>query len=142
MQYAAPIGIGLLHVLLMSLAREPHRRRLNAVMVAGAGAAHLGGGGPGGWEFAFTAVVTWGAFRGRESRTFIGVAWLLHAARDDGVAHHLGGGPVVPFLPASSPGRALCDPVIALWRLRGGPSPTDLFRGRGTGRPAADPGTV
>ncbi len=45
-------------VLLMSLVREPHRRRLNAVMVAGAGAACLSGGGLGGREFAFTALAT------------------------------------------------------------------------------------
>ncbi|WP_371576177.1 hypothetical protein [Streptomyces sp. NBC_01314] len=32
------------------------------------------------------------------------------------------------FLDGSSPGRALCDPVIAVWRLVGGRSPRDLLR--------------
>jgi hypothetical protein len=59
MQYIAPIGIGILYAQLMSLVREPHRRRLNAVMVAGAGAAYLSGGGMGGWEFPFTALLTY-----------------------------------------------------------------------------------
>ncbi|CAM5469315.1 Integral membrane protein OS=Streptomyces griseomycini OX=66895 GN=FHS37_001054 PE=4 SV=1 [Streptomyces griseomycini] len=132
----------------MPLVREPHRRRLNAVMLAGAGAAHLSGGGLGGWEFAFTALVTCVAFRGLEPWTFIGVAWLPHTAWD--VVHHPEGDPIVPFLHTSSPGCAICGPVIALWCLRGGPSLLGLLRGRGpepvrdreAGQPAAGPGTA
>ncbi|WP_280373189.1 DUF6010 family protein [Nocardia abscessus] len=37
--------IGLLYALAMSLIPEPQRRRFNAIMVAGAGAAYLSGGG-------------------------------------------------------------------------------------------------
>ncbi|WP_228034656.1 DUF6010 family protein [Streptomyces spongiae] len=129
MQYAMPVVIGLLYALLMSLIREPHRRRLNAIMVAGAGAAYLSGGGLGGWEFAFTAVVTYVAYRGLESWTFIGVAWLLHTAWD--VVHHIKGNPIIPFLHTSSLGCAICDPVIALWCLAGGRTPREiLFPGR------------
>ncbi|WP_240497518.1 DUF6010 family protein, partial [Streptomyces hirsutus] len=36
MQYVAPVAVGVLYALLMSFVREPHRRRLNAVMLAGA----------------------------------------------------------------------------------------------------------
>jgi hypothetical protein len=134
MQYVAPIGIGLLYALVMSLVREPHRRRLNAVMVAGAGAAYLSGGGLGGWEFAFTALLTYVAFRGLESWTWIGVGWLLHTAWD--VVHHIKGNPIIPFAHTSSLGCAICDPVIALWCLRGGPSLTAWARSRlGAGRP-------
>ncbi|MFK4148995.1 DUF6010 family protein [Streptomyces sp. NPDC004065] len=132
MRYVLPVVIGVLSVLVLSLPREPHRRRLNALMVAGAGAAYLSGGGLGGWEFAFTAVVTWAAYRGLESWTFIGIGWLLHTAWD--VVHHLNGNPIVPFAGDSSFGCALCDPVIALWCLRGGPSPWEWLR---RGRPAA-----
>ncbi|MGW5972526.1 DUF6010 family protein [Streptomyces sp. NPDC055186] len=131
MQYVVPVGIGVLYALLMSLVREPHRRRLNAVMVAGAGAAYLSGGGLGGWEFAFTALITYVAFRGLDSWTFIGVGWLLHTAWD--VVHHLEGDPIIPFAPTSSLGCAICDPVIALWCLWGGPSLIDLVRRRGRG---------
>ncbi|MER5841563.1 DUF6010 family protein [Streptomyces prasinus] len=137
MHYIAPVAIGVLYALLMSFVREPHRRRLNAVMLAGAGAAYLSGGGLGGWEFAFTALITYIAFRGLDSWTFIGVGWLLHTAWD--VVHHLEGGPIIPFASTSSLGCAICDPVIALWCLRGGPSLIGLVRRRPRG---GRPGTV
>jgi hypothetical protein len=116
----APIAIGLLYVVLASLLPEPHRRRFNAIMIAGAGAAYLSGGGLGVAEFAFTALLTWVAFRGLESWTFIGVGWLLHTAWD--VVHHLRAEPIVPFAEHSSLGCAICDPVIAIWAFMGGPS--------------------
>ncbi|OLF18427.1 DUF6010 family protein [Actinophytocola xanthii] len=125
MTILVPLLIGLAYVVLASLLREPHRRQVNAVMVAGAGAAYLSGGGFGPWEFAFTAVVTYCAYRGLDSWSFIGVAWLLHTAWD--VAHHLKGNPIIPFAEHSSLGCAICDPVIAVWCLAGGPSVTDLF---------------
>ncbi|SDD64335.1 DUF6010 family protein [Streptomyces prasinopilosus] len=131
MHYVVPVAIGVLYALLMSFVREPHRRRLNAVVLAGAGAAYLSGGGLGGWEFAFTALITYVAFRGLDSWTFIGVGWLLHTAWD--VVHHLEGGPIIPFAPTSSLGCAICDPVIALWCLLGGPSLIGLVRRRGRG---------
>ncbi|RSN34427.1 hypothetical protein DL990_12215 [Amycolatopsis sp. WAC 01416] len=128
MMIIAPILVGLLYVVLMSLIHEPHRRRFNAVMVAGAGAAYLSGGGLGIWEFAFTAVVTYVAYRGLESWTFIGIAWLLHTGWD--VVHHLKGAPIIPFAGHSSFGCAICDPVIAIWCFAGGRSVTDFFRAR------------
>ncbi|MEV2253332.1 DUF6010 family protein [Streptomyces sp. NPDC050147] len=128
MPYVAPILIGVLYALVMSLIREPNRRRFNAIMVAGAGAAYLSGGGLGGWEFVFAAAVTYCAYRGLESWTFIGIGWLLHTGWD--VVHHLKGNPIVPFAHDSSLGCAICDPVIALWCLRGGPSLIALVRGR------------
>ncbi|MBZ4324362.1 DUF6010 family protein [Streptomyces huiliensis] len=134
--YIAPVGIGLLYALVMSLVAEAHRLRLNAVMVAGAGAAYLGGGGMGGWEFAFTALATYVAYRALDSWTFVGVGWLLHTAWD--VVHHLKGSPLLPFAHGSSLGCAICDPVIALWCLRGGPSPRELLRGGGRRGPLGE----
>ncbi|MET9286329.1 DUF6010 family protein [Nocardia beijingensis] len=128
MSYIAPVLIGVLYALAMSIIREPHRRRFNAIMVAGAGAAYLSGGGFGGWEFVFTAVVTYCAYRGLESWTFIGVAWLLHTAWD--LLHHLKGSPIIPFAHDSSLGCAICDPVIAVWCLFGGRSLLRTRRGR------------
>jgi uncharacterized protein DUF6010 len=118
-----PVLIGVLYVCLSSLLPEPQRRRFNAVLVAGAGAAYLSGGGLGAWEFAFTAVVTYCAYRGLESWTSIGIGWLLHTGWD--ALHHLRGEPIIPFAEHSSLGCAICDPVIALWCLAGGPSVTD-----------------
>lgn len=129
MQYFMPVVIGVVYALLMSLIREPHRRRFNAVMVAGAGAAYLSGGGLGGWEFAYTALATYAAYRGLESWTWIGIAWLMHTGWD--IVHCFKGHPIVPFAHSSSQGCAICDPVIALWCLRGGPRLRDLLRGGG-----------
>ncbi|PZG13551.1 hypothetical protein C1I95_23435 [Micromonospora craterilacus] len=123
-----PLLVGALYVCLNSLIREPQRRRFNAIMVAGAGAAYLSGGGLAGWEFPFVAVLAYVAYRGLESWRWIGVGWLLHTGWD--VVHHLYGNPIIPFLPGSSFGCAICDPVIALWCLTGGWSVRDLQQAR------------
>ena len=129
MTVLAPIVIGLVYISLCSLLEEPTRRKFNAIFVAGAGAAYLSGGGFGMWEFVFTAVITYLAYRGLGSYTFIGVGWLLHTVWD--ALHHLYGNPIVAFVEHSSLGCAICDPVIALWCFAGAPSVYDLFRGKG-----------
>ena len=128
MSYIAPIVVGVLYALLNSFLREPHRRRFNAIFVAGAGAAYLSGGGFGVWELPFTAAVTYCAYRGLESWRWIGIAWLLHSAWD--LLHYFRGHPILPFAHSSSLGCAICDPVIAVWAIRGGPG----LRGSLTGR--------
>lgn len=134
MMIVVPVVIGLGYVVLMGVFREPARRRFNAIMVAGAGAAYLSSGSFGYWEFVFTAAVTYCAFRGLDSYAWIGVGWLLHAGWD--VLHYLRGAPIIPFASHSSLGCAICDPVIALWCLRGGPSLPGLIRSWGSRRPA------
>ena len=128
MTVIAPLLIGALYVCLSSLLPEPHRRRFNAVMIAGAGAAYLSGGGLGFAELAFAALLTYVAFRGLESWTFIGIGWLLHTAWD--VVHHVRGEPILPFAEHSSLGCAICDPVIAVWAFLGGPSVLEAVRTR------------
>ncbi|MFE9203031.1 DUF6010 family protein [Micromonospora sp. NPDC007230] len=135
MTVLAPVLIGLLYVCLNAFIREPHRRTLNAIMVGGAGAAYLSGGGLGVWEFPFVALMTYVAWRGLQSWTWIGIGWLLHTAWD--VVHHLKGAPIIPFLPGSSHGCAICDPVIAVWALTGGWSVADRARRR---LPSSSPG--
>jgi hypothetical protein len=122
-----PVIVALVYIALCSLFAEPHRRNFNAIMIAGAGAAYLNGGF-GIWEFAFTVMVTYCAYKGLRSYTFIGVGWLLHTGWD--VLHHLYGDPIVPFAAGSSLGCAICDPVIALWCFAGAPSVYDLLRRR------------
>ena len=119
--------IGIAYALLNSFLAEPHRRRFNALMVAGAGAAYLSSGAFGPWELAFTAAVTYCACRGLESWAFIGAAWLLHTALD--VLHHLKGAPILPFAHTSSLGCAICDPVIAIWCFTGGRSVKEVRAG-------------
>ena len=119
----APIVVGVVFVLAVSLFREPNRRNFMAIMIAGAGAAYLNGG-LGVWEFVFTAVVTVCAYKGLRSYRLIGFAWVLHTVWD--VMHHLYGSPIVPFLPSSSAGCAICDLVIAAWCFAGAPSLWEL----------------
>jgi hypothetical protein len=126
MTVLGPLLIGATYVVLSSLLPDAHRQRFNAVMVAGAGAAYLGSGALGPWEFAFTAAMTYCAFRGLDSWAFIGIGWLLHTGWD--VLHHLAGSPLLAFDALSSYGCAICDPVIALWCLAGGPSAAAVVR--------------
>jgi len=120
-----PVIIAGLYIVACSLIREPARRNFNAIMIAGAGAAYLNGGF-GKWEFVFTAIVTYLAYRGLQSYNLIGIGWLFHTVWD--VLHHLYGNPIVPFAPASSMSCAICDPLIALWCFAGAPSVSDLLR--------------
>jgi uncharacterized protein DUF6010 len=115
----APVVVALLFIGVTSALKEPQRRNFMAIMIAGAGAAYLNGG-LGVWEFAFTGLVTYCAYKGLASYRFIGIGWLLHTAWD--VMHHLYGNPIVPFVPTSSLGCAICDPVIAAWCFVGAPS--------------------
>lgn len=118
--YTSPVLVAGIFIALTSMIREPARRKFMAVMLAGAGAAYLSAFGMGFWEFAFTAAVTWCAFRGLGSYRFIGAGWFLHTGWD--IVHHLSGSPLLPFSATSSLGCAICDPVIALWCFAGAPS--------------------
>jgi Family of unknown function (DUF6010) len=134
MDTIGPVIVAVVYISLCSLFEEPNRRSFNAIFIAGAGAAYLNGGF-GVWEFVFLAVVTYCAYRGLRSYGFIGIGWLLHTGWD--VLHHLYGNPIVPFVPDSSFGCAICDPVIALWCFAGASSVYDLFRGKGRGPQAS-----
>jgi hypothetical protein len=121
-----PLVIAAVFVLLSSLLKEPSRRNFNAIMIGGAGAAYVSGGGLGICEFAFTAVVTFCAYKGLQSYRFIGIGWLLHTGWD--VVHHFYGNPIVPFAPLSSAGCAITDALIAIWFFAEAPSVFDSFR--------------
>ena len=82
----APVVVATLFIVATSAFKEPQRRNFNAIMIAGAGAAYLNGG-LGIWEFAFTAVVTYCAYKGLTSYGCIGLGWLLHTGWD--IIHHL-----------------------------------------------------
>ncbi len=121
-----PIVIAVIYIFAASLLKEPSRRHFNAIMIGGAGAAYLSGGGLGMWEFAFTAVVTFCAYEGLQSYRFIGIGWLLHTGWD--ILHHFYGNPIVPFAPLSSAGCAITDALIAIWFFADAPSVFDFFR--------------
>ena len=120
----APVVIATLFIIGSSLIKEPNRRNFMAILIAGAGAAYLSGGGLGKWEFVFTAVVTFCAYQGLRSYRFIGIGWILHTVWD--VAHHLYGAPIIPFLPGSSAGCAITDAVIGVWFFANAPYVFDI----------------
>jgi hypothetical protein len=123
-----PIAVALVFIASMSLVKEPMRRSLMAIIVAGAGSTYFSGGGMGGWEFVFTTIMAVCSYRGLASYRFTGIAWLLHTGWD--IVHHLNGHPIIPFYATSSLGCAICDPVIALWCFAGAPQVTAWFRKR------------
>jgi len=116
----SPLVVAAVFILLCALLKEPRRREFSAIMLAGAGAAYLGGG-LGVAEFGFCALMTFIAYRGLRDYRFIGSGWVLHTLWD--VAHHLYGNPIVPFFPMSSAGCAICDLGLAAWYFAGAPSP-------------------
>ena len=111
----APLGVAGIFVAANTRLDEPRRQVLRAQMVTGAGAAYLGGG-LGFWEVAFCALLTYFGFRGLRDYRFVGVGWLLHTVWD--LVHHLYGNPILPSVPTSSAGCAICDLAIAAWYLR------------------------
>src|SRR5712691_8244892 len=126
-QWIIPVVIAVVFILLCSLIKEPARKKLMAILIAGAGSAYLSGGGFGLWEMAFCVVLAICAYNGLRSYRFIGIGWLLHTGWD--ILHHLYGKPLLPFDPTSSLGCALCDPVIAAWCFAGAPSLLEVIRG-------------
>jgi hypothetical protein len=121
-----PLVFAPVFVLLMSLIPEPARQRFNAVFVGGAGGAYISGGF-GLLEVPFALLAAYVAYLGLRSYSWIGVAWLLHTARD--VALHLYGNPIWHFAPTSSAGCAIFDAAIAIWFFAGAPSVTEWMRG-------------
>jgi hypothetical protein len=125
-QWLAPVALAIVSILLLSAIKEPSRKKLMAILLGGAGAAYLSGGGFGLWEMAFCAALTVCAYNGLGSYRFIGIGWMLHTAWD--ILHHLYGNPILPFDPTSSLGCAIYDPVIAVWCFAGAPSPWETLR--------------
>jgi hypothetical protein len=114
-----PLVAAVAFVCIMALVREPARRNVNALLVAGAGGAYLNGGF-GAWELVYPVVAIAIAYCGLRSHRYIGIGWLMHAAWD--VAHHLYGNAIWPFMPTSSFGCMVFDAAIAVWFLVGAPS--------------------
>lgn len=123
------IGVALVFITVMSLVKEPGRQKINALLIAGAGAVYWSGG-LGVWEFVFGTVMLFVAYRGFTRYYFIGIGWLLHTGWD--IMHHLYGNPLIVFDPSSSAGCAVCDAVLALWFFMGAPSVFGFFRKKNT----------
>jgi hypothetical protein len=118
MDYVGPAIGALVFVLGMSLVAEPQRKTINAFLVAGASGVYISGGF-GVVEVLVAAVLLIVAYRGLSSYSWIGAAWLLHAAWD--VPHHLWHRPIWPFQATSSLGCVIFDSLIALWFFANSP---------------------
>ena len=118
------VGIAIVYITVFSLVKEPKRQKINAILIAGAGAVYWSGG-LGLWEYLFATAMLFMAFKGFTNYKYIGVAWLMHTTWD--TLHHLYANPIVPFSASSSAGCAVCDPILALWFFYGASSIFRLF---------------
>ena len=132
--YVGPAIAAVVFVFAMSLVRQPTRRTLNALIVAGSAGVYLNGGF-GIWELAFPLIAMPVAYRGLSSHRYIGAAWLLHAAWD--LPHHLWGNPIWPFMPTASFGCFVFDTLIAVWFLAGAPTLVGPISARSEALPSA-----
>lgn len=125
--YYGPAIAASCFVLFIVPVAEPARRTFNAILV-GWKLWGLPESGP--WELAYPLLATPVVYAGLRSYTFIGIAWLMHTARE--LAHHLWGNPIWPFMRTSSWGCLVFDVIIAIWFLAGAPA----LVGHGTKTPA------
>ena len=114
-----PLLVALVFIAGLSLLKEPARRQVSALLIAGAGATYLAGGfGP--WELIMPVIMTPLAYFGLREYRWVGAGWVLHVAWD--TAHHFYGNPILPFDVTSSAGCAICDVGLAGWYFLGAPS--------------------
>ncbi|HEY0799910.1 MAG TPA: DUF6010 family protein [Steroidobacteraceae bacterium] len=109
-----PALAALLLVLLMSRIREPLLQKIHVLLVAGFATAYLGGG-LGIWELLYVPPATYVAYRAMGSYRFVALGWFMHPVWD--MVHHFYGNPIWPWMPTSSIGCAIFDPIVGIWAL-------------------------
>jgi hypothetical protein len=119
------IVIAGIYITISSVASEPNRQKISAVIIAGAGGVYWSGG-LGIAEYIFATAMLFMAFKGLTNYTYIGIAWLMHTTWD--TLHHLYANPIVPFSASSSAGCAVCDSVLAIWFFYKAPSVFDYVK--------------
>ncbi len=124
-QVISPIIVSAAYIGIMSVLSERARHRLSALIIAGAGGVYFGAGF-GIWEALFCIPMFWLAYRGLDNYRYVGGGWILHMVWD--ILHHLYGAPILPFVPLSSFGCAICDSGLAAWYLLRAPIPDFLQR--------------
>lgn len=119
------VMVAVVYIISFSLVKEPYRKTINALIIAGAGGVYWSGG-LGAWEFPFGPLMFFLAYKGLTDYKYIAIGWLCHTGWD--VVHHFYANPIVPFVSSSSAGCAICDPLLALWFFFNAPSVFRLFR--------------
>ena len=105
----------LLFIAGLSRIAEPVRHRILAVMAAGFSTLYVAGGlGP--WELLYVVPAAYVAYRALDSYRFVALAWLMHPVWD--LVHHFAGHPLFAWMPVSSLGCAVFDPIVAVWTWR------------------------
>jgi Family of unknown function (DUF6010) len=127
------VVVAVLYIAIFSWVKEPYRQKINALLIAGAGATYWSGGF-GYWEFPLGPVMIFLAYKGLQDYRYLALGWMVHTAFD--WMHHLWGHPIIPMEPSSSAGCGIADPIMALWLYAGAPSIWRLFSGIAS-RPAS-----
>lgn len=117
--------VAFVYIAAFSLVNEPYKKRISALIIAGAGAVYWSGG-LGVAEFIFGTVMLWVAYKSLDNYVYAGVGMFLHTAWD--IAHHLYGEPIIYSDPSSSIGCAIADPIIGIWYLFQAPTIFKLGR--------------
>lgn len=125
MTVVGAVTIALVYISAFSFVREPLRKTINALIIAGAGGVYWSGG-LGVWEFPFGPLMFYLAYRGLTDYKYIAIGWLCHTGWD--VVHHLYARPIVQFVPSSSAGCAICDALLAIWFFYQAPPITTWFK--------------
>lgn len=118
----AQVSLG---IALTSLAEEPKRRQLHAIILASLASVYTDAGF-GVWEIPFTIAIGFFAYKGLrapDSRTgyaMLGLGWLLHGSWD--LAHHAKGWPMVSWWPSITIECVVIDAVQAIYCFMGGKS--------------------
>lgn len=111
-------------IVVFSTMSAPRRQLFNCVLVGLASATYLNHQfGP--LEVVGTIAVFACGVLGLKNVRWLAVAWLIHALID--ALHHGVGDPLLRWMPASSLGCAVFDPVLAAWFAVGAPDVRPLF---------------
>lgn len=113
------VVIAALYISIFSLVKEPYRQKINALIIAGAGATYWSSG-LGFYEFPLGVIMIILAYKGLSNYKYLAAGWMLHTVYD--LLHHFYANPIVPMEPSSSAGCAICDPILAVWLFLGAPS--------------------
>ena len=113
------------YISIFSLVKEPARQKINALIIAGAGATYWSSG-LGFYEFPLGVIMITLAYKGLTNYKYLALGWMVHTVYD--LLHHFYANPIIPMESSSSAGCAICDPILAVWLFFGAPSIFTLFK--------------
>ena len=118
-----------IYISIFSLVKEPQRQKINALIIAAAGAVYWSGG-LGFNEFPLGVIMIFLAYKGFKNYKYLALGWLVHTFYD--LLHHFYANPIIPMESLSSAGCAVCDPLLAIWLFYGAPNVFQVFNRKQT----------